>query len=320
MPVLVDTYACPPAPAGYGKANEGSGPHPGRALVLLDRLGLYHAIFTDPAQPSLSQPAVDRWHVAYTCLDHVLRNHSPGSVGSLLVRSQDAAYLAWNLAAVSPWMATEDLPNPSRKANAPPLVVVIAREGFRAPNKVATVMAASHRHLKEIIDLKAAVCRKDPRAHQRDELGMAIRRWDGHGGFWTLQVLNALLVDAMKNLHSWPSTEMPSRGQSQTSGDPPSSIQEVGNEAQTYEAFIDGWQLFLDHLVELDVYEAPAMKRLLDGRSLAQALGARPGKWTGKALDICMAWQLRNPGEMDPKGAVDEVRKRRAELGIPGVD
>ena len=84
-------------------------------------------------------------------------------------------------------------------------------------------------------------------------------------------------------------------------------------------SFLGGWQNFLDHLVELDVYHAPALKRLLDGRSLAQALGVRPGKWTGGALDVCMAWQLRNPHETDPQKAIEEVQRRREELGIPAA-
>jgi hypothetical protein len=81
--------------------------------------------------------------------------------------------------------------------------------------------------------------------------------------------------------------------------------------------FINGWQKFLDHIVELDVYDAPAMKKLLDGRSLALALGVKPGKWTGKALDICLAWQLRNPHETNPEGAIREVQLHRDELDIP---
>jgi hypothetical protein len=67
----------------------------------------------------------------------------------------------------------------------------------------------------------------------------------------------------------------------------------------------------------LDVYEAPSLKRLLDGNALAKALGTKPGKWTGKALEVCVAWQLRNPGETDPSGAVEEVRQQSKELGIP---
>lgn len=83
---------------------------------------------------------------------------------------------------------------------------------------------------------------------------------------------------------------------------------------------ITGWQKFLDSIIELDVYDAPTMKRLLDGRSLASALGVKPGKWTGKALDVCLAWQLRNPQETDPSGAIEEIQLRRGELGIPKTD
>jgi tRNA nucleotidyltransferase (CCA-adding enzyme) len=35
------------------------------------------------------------------------------------------------------------------------------------------------------------------------------------------------------------------------------------------------------------------------------------------ALDVCMEWQLRNPGVTDAAGAIDEVRERRDELKIP---
>lgn len=73
----------------------------------------------------------------------------------------------------------------------------------------------------------------------------------------------------------------------------------------------------MDHLVELDVVDAPNIKRLVDGRALSKALGIKPGKWTGKALDVCMEWQLRNPNETDIAGAVEEVRKKKDELEIP---
>jgi hypothetical protein len=61
------------------------------------------------------------------------------------------------------------------------------------------------------------------------------------------------------------------------------------------------------------------MKKLLDGRSLASALGVKPGKWTGRALDVCLAWQLRNPQETDPKDAIEEIKLRWDELGIPNA-
>ena len=82
--------------------------------------------------------------------------------------------------------------------------------------------------------------------------------------------------------------------------------------------FLAGWNSFLDHLTKLDVYEVTKLEKLLDGGKLAKALGGiKPGKWTGPALDVCIAWQLRNPGETDPTGAIEEVQRRREELGLP---
>ncbi len=82
---------------------------------------------------------------------------------------------------------------------------------------------------------------------------------------------------------------------------------------------LGGWQRFVDHLQELDVMDAPHIKRLLDGRQLADALKIKPGKWMSKAMDVCMAWQLRHPGETDTAGAIEEVRQRKEELGIAGL-
>lgn len=77
------------------------------------------------------------------------------------------------------------------------------------------------------------------------------------------------------------------------------------------------WKEFLNHLEKLKLMDAPSMKPLVDGRKLLQALGIKkPGKWMSPALDVCMAWQLRNPEETDPTGAIEQVRQRKAELGI----
>lgn len=78
-----------------------------------------------------------------------------------------------------------------------------------------------------------------------------------------------------------------------------------------------GWQRFLDHLGEMEVLDAPSWRRLIDGTQLAKALDIKPGKWMGAALDVCIAWQFRNPKATDPAGAVEEVKRRADELGIP---
>ena len=283
------------------------GRNPRLALNLIDKLNLYRAIFTDPSKESPDLPLLSRWPVAYQCLDELARNKTPKSIFDLLVRTEDAAYVAWNQAALCPWMGIDDPLDGTRKSNAWPTVAVIAREGFKAPNKLTEIIAASYRHREEITALKKAVNDGEVHVRERDRVGMAIRRWDAQGGSWKLQVLNALLVEAMERLQMWDQPESSSKVS-------PEELTGVALEEQ--QRFLQGWQNFLDHLIELDVFDAPSLKRLLDGRTLAQALDMKPGKWTGHALDICMEWQLRNPGETDPVGAIEEVRKRRKELGI----
>ncbi|KJK86951.1 hypothetical protein H633G_09196 [Metarhizium anisopliae BRIP 53284] len=270
------------------------GNNPRSALEFIDQLCLYDAIFTDSSSKSTARPDSSRWHVAYECLDSLVRKRSPGSLGELLIRPGEANYAAWILASLSPWMVVEPPLNNVRKANVLPPPAVAAREGFKAPNKLVDIITGSYRNRREILRMKTSTCNEEGAVLARDTLGMAIRRWDSHGGPWTLQVLSALLVEAMESQDAW--TELDDKGK---------------------DNFMDGWQKFLDLIIELDLYDAPGMKRLLDGRSLALALGVKPGKWTGQALDLCLAWQLRNPHETDPKGAIEEIQRQRDELGVP---
>lgn len=288
------------------------------ALELLDRLGLYQAIFSDPLQENVSMPDISRWHVAYSCLDELLRNRDPGSICQILVDDGDSTYLAWNLAAVSPWIPVEDNSGRKQKPNALPPVGVIAREGFKASNKLTTVMAACHKHHAEILGLKKAVCESAPTIHQRDTVGMAIRKWEAVGGNWKLQILGVILVDAMEQLEDFTAEDNKGKHLHVTEYIGAGFRDDLLTLTFIIERdeFIRGWDKFLKHLTELDVYDAPNLKRIIDGRALAKALGIPPGIWMGKALDICMAWQLRNPGEESPDGAIQEVRGKSRELGI----
>jgi tRNA nucleotidyltransferase (CCA-adding enzyme) len=211
----------------------------------------------------------------------------------VLVRSEDAAYYAWVLAALSPWAYVEQPKHKGTGKLPPPLATLAAREGIKATNKLCDVVTGSERHRGDIMTLKNAICEKASYVDERDRLGMAIRGWEARGGHWRLQVLSALLVEAIAAVDG---TKKP----------------------VAYDQLLAGWQTFLDHLQELDLMEAPSLKRLIDGTQLAKALGVKPGKWMNKAMDICMEWQLRNPTATDPAGAVDEVRSRADEIeGYP---
>lgn len=73
----------------------------------------------------------------------------------------------------------------------------------------------------------------------------------------------------------------------------------------------------MQQLSELDLLNAYTLKPLLDGKALAKALDTPPGPWMKEALDVVMAWQLRNPGVTDSQEAIEAVRKSR-EGGING--
>lgn len=130
-------------------------------------------------------------------------NQSPGSIGQVLIRSEDSTYSAWILAAIMPWMVMPDAPETSCKTKALPLVATVARNGFKAPKKLTDVIVASHSHRREIIKFKRAVDNQEAWTSERDTMGMAIRHWDSQTGSWRLQVLSAMLGDAIELLDDW---------------------------------------------------------------------------------------------------------------------
>ncbi|KAL1841847.1 hypothetical protein VTJ49DRAFT_6524 [Mycothermus thermophilus] len=264
-------------------------PHAVQALRFIDRLGLYHAVFTDPERDNMPQPNTTTWYVAYDCLHRLEQTKTPGSIYDMLVTCEEARYYAWTMATLTPFEQLPDDPPIRPGKPAPPLATQAARGGFKAPNRLCDVITAAHNNRRAILELRDVVRERREGVDARDRFGMAIREWDSRGFMWRLQVLYAILVDVAERVPAGGGTE----------------------------PVLAEWQKFLDHLVDLDVMNAPSMKRLVDGNMLTKALGVRGGMWTKGALDVALAWQLRNPGVEDPAGAIEEVRRRRDELGIP---
>ncbi|KAK3380115.1 tRNA nucleotidyltransferase-like protein [Lasiosphaeria ovina] len=274
------------------------GNNPCQSLELIDRFRLYHAIFTNPNREDMPKPDVSNWRAAYQCLGFLERNRAPGSIFDRLVKDDETRAFAWALATLTPWEQLPDDVNPDpKKKPPPPLAAQAAREGFKAHNKLRDVVVAAHRNRSAIVALKEVVrTGQQPQVNDAAVFGMAIRVWDGAAGtHWRLQVLFAILVDVEMRC---------------------SAAEGVVGLLQQRDDVLAEWQQFLDKLVELDVVEAPAVKCIVEGRVLAQLLGSKPGKWMNPALDMVMAWQLRNPGVADYAPAVEEVRARAQELGI----
>jgi tRNA nucleotidyltransferase (CCA-adding enzyme) len=68
---------------------------------------------------------------------------------------------------------------------------------------------------------------------------------------------------------------------------------------------------FLDQLTKHNILDVDTFKPLLKGTDLAKALGTKPGPWMKDALDVVMAWQLRNPESSDADAAIEAVRASR---------
>ena len=79
----------------------------------------------------------------------------------------------------------------------------------------------------------------------------------------------------------------------------------------------DSYSKWISYLDEQDLLDADQLKPVVDGKQVTKALETKPGPWMQKALAIAMEWQLRNPDQSDPAGAIAEIKERKHELGIP---
>jgi tRNA nucleotidyltransferase (CCA-adding enzyme) len=61
------------------------------------------------------------------------------------------------------------------------------------------------------------------------------------------------------------------------------------------------------------------MHPLINGKALQKVLQTSPGAWMKPALNIIMAWQLRNPGITDPAEAIEAVRASDLVANIQGT-
>ena len=66
----------------------------------------------------------------------------------------------------------------------------------------------------------------------------------------------------------------------------------------------------------MDLLDVASLKPIVNGRQLCDAFGAGNGPWVKKALDFVIEWQLRNPDEIDAENAIEEVRRRKEEIGL----
>ncbi|MDI1486319.1 MAG: CCA tRNA nucleotidyltransferase, mitochondrial [Ramalina farinacea] len=279
------------------------GPDPRCALGLIDDLGLYQTIFTDPTVSVPSSPDQSTWAVAFGTLHGILR--SPDStaqtaktlqtINKLLVRDESDCFLAWTLVCFVPW--AELLPQTLSKASSKKSASyagLAAREGIKADNKICKIVddAVTYRH--EVLSLRDSMLNSEPllssrkrkaAAVGREVHGMAIRAWGVH---WRTIVMFSLLWEVSK------ATSEEHRG-----------------------ILLAQYATWVEHLQALGLLDVDKLKQLVDGNQISQAFGGvKKGPWMKKAMDIAMEWQLRSPEATDPKLGLQEVVDRKKELGF----
>jgi len=74
------------------------------------------------------------------------------------------------------------------------------------------------------------------------------------------------------------------------------------------------WSSWLEYLAKIDVLNAYDFRPVVDGKALSKALRLKPGPWMKEALDVVMAWQLRQSTPPTIEAAIEEVRNKHGEL------
>ena len=187
-----------------------TGPNPLAALSMIDRLGLYNTIFTNPVSKDVLVANTRYWKIACNGLSGIIDAPAQGSGHSsnatflrfLMLQDEDAIYLAWMLAALVPWANIENpIQAKAGKRPPPPVVAEVVREGLKLENKVMKIAADSVTLKGEIVGLVEDVRTEDPLPEhpsskrkqlmpRRDTLGFAIRKW---GPYWRSSFMFALL-------------------------------------------------------------------------------------------------------------------------------
>lgn len=183
------------------------------ALALIDRLGLYNTIFTNPRKVEFDSVDTRSWNRTYDGLQELMAPgyrsvncfDSFGIIKSTLLRDSDDNYLAWLLCSFTPWVLMKTVVPETSVSKAPiPLAATVAREGIKADNKVTKLVEGAMNNLCEIIASKNAMAGQDApttpplkrkfESISREDLGMSIRRW---GPQWRNYTMYAILVELM---------------------------------------------------------------------------------------------------------------------------
>lgn len=72
----------------------------------------------------------------------------------------------------------------------------------------------------------------------------------------------------------------------------------------------------LSYVEKEDLLQVDALRPIVNGEEIKKALGVSTGPWMATAMEMVIRWQLLHPGISDKEKALEELRSKRAELGI----
>ncbi|KAL8709940.1 MAG: hypothetical protein Q9220_005390 [cf. Caloplaca sp. 1 TL-2023] len=277
------------------------GNNPREALRLIDQLGLYGTLFKTSNHVVPQLVRTQTWNKAYDLLDALIKSSpenaksrdSMNVIKSALLETGGDNYKMWLLCAFVPWARVMPPASDTNGRPPPRPAVTAAQEGIKTDKRSTRLIGSAVTFLPEIISIKDKAVDGTPSTSSplkrkqepltRETFGMAIRRW---GPDWRDCVMYALLTQARED----------------TAEDPHELLQ--------------GYAAWLANLKDLDLLNADQLKPLVKGNELSKDLAVKEGPWVAKALEMVVAWQLRNPGVTDPADAISEIKSRRRDLGL----
>ncbi|KKK19156.1 hypothetical protein ARAM_001398 [Aspergillus rambellii] len=270
------------------------GPDPRGALHIIDRLALYPTIFANHQDNAVAETT--SWSLAYNALQQLIsQSNEPGlvqRVRSLIIRDSLETYYAWVITAFAPW---SDVPGRVQTGKngkpLPPRAAEVARDSLRADNKMITVLGLAAKNWRNIIDVKTAIVenRMDGTAAEiRQRVGLYIRSWNKD---WRLCILLSLLQEIMQGGDFNQGTVKPI-------------------------PLLEGYDKFLSYIIDTGLQGVCEMKPIVNGDEIMKGLGVRKGPWMSKAMESVIQWQLLHPEITDKEKALEDLDRKREELGI----
>lgn len=73
---------------------------------------------------------------------------------------------------------------------------------------------------------------------------------------------------------------------------------------------------FLAYIEQENLTDVDTLRPLANGKEVAAALEAKPGPWMSNAMEMAIQFQLLHPECTEKEEVLEELRRRRSELGV----